>query len=305
MVVYSISDVEKLTGIRAHTLRAWEQRYELVCPRRDDNNVRYYLEPDVRELCNIALLNRNGYRISKIAGLTQAERCREVARVSSLNISSDTELDALTLCAIELDPDRFGFIIDTNVAQRGFEETMLEVVYPMLDKLNLLFFTGSVRAVQESVIGGLLRQKLLAAIDQLPYGSRPGLPRFALFLPEGERQELSTLFVYYLLRKRGFPALYLGADTSLSDLSDLADVTRVDYLFTLLSSNYVARPVDELIEGILSHCPQSRLLLTGYQANLHDPLPGGRVRRVTGLSEMIAFLDSFSNSADRSTAAAK
>ncbi|WP_116128260.1 MerR family transcriptional regulator [Lewinella sp. IMCC34183] len=305
MVVYTISDVEKLTGIRAHTLRAWEQRYDLVTPRRDENNVRYYLEPDLKELCNIALLNRHGYRISKIAALSDRERRRAVASVSSLNISADTELDALTLCAVEPDPERFSFIIDTNVAQRGFEETMMEVVYPMLDKLGLLYFTGSVRSVQESLISALIRQKLLAATDQLPFAGPGGLPRFALFLPEGERQELSTLFVQYLLRKRGFPVLYLGADVSPQDLEDLVRVTEVDYLFAILSSTFVARPVEELAAEILERCPDSRLLLSGYQATLHDLSEYPRATCLGGLTETIRFVESLSNRASQNIAAVK
>ncbi len=303
LVVYTISDVEKITGIRAHTLRAWENRYGLIEPRRDQNNVRYYLEADLRELYNVALLNRHGYRISKIAGLSAAERRREVAEITSLNISDDTELDALTLCAVELDIARFGLILDTHIVQRGFEETMLEVIYPMLEKLGLLFFTGSVRAVQETVIAGIIRQKLLAATDYLPHDLESDLPSFALFLPEGERQELSTLFVQYLLRKRGFPVYYLGSGLTATDLNDFNRVQRVDYLFTILSSSYVARPVEDLIREVITSCPDSQLLLSGYQASLHDLLPYPRTQKVGGLSEMIALMEHLSSPAGRNTAA--
>ncbi|THH39438.1 MerR family transcriptional regulator [Neolewinella litorea] len=305
MAVYTISDVEKLTGIRAHTLRAWEQRYELVTPRRDENNVRHYLEEDLRELSNIALLNRHGYRISRIAALSPEERAREVASVSSLNISADTELDALTLSVVEMDPFKFSLIVDTNIAQRGFEETMMEVIYPLLDKLGLLFFTGSVAAVQESFTGGLIRQKILAATDRLPQIRKEGRPSFGLFLPEGEQQELSMLFVQYLLRKRGFPVVYVGTDVSCIDLGDFCRVRPVDYLFTILSSNYVARPVDDLIHDILDHCPDSRLLLSGYQATLHDLSGYRRAERLSGLGEMIEWMDTFSTRAGPRIAVAR
>jgi DNA-binding transcriptional MerR regulator len=233
LAVYSISDLEKLTGIKAATLRAWEQRYDIVTPKRTATNIRYYLDEDLRELLNVALLNKNGMRISQIAKMRTEERSKKVVAISSINVSPDTQLDALTLSAVEMDEFKFSHIIDTNIRQRGFEETMLEVIYPFLDKLGVLYFTGSVTPVQEAFIGNLLRRKLIAATDALPATRQRVSPVFALYLPDGERQELSLLFVEYLLRKRGFLTLYLGGDVSVSDLVDVVNCTRVDYLFTI------------------------------------------------------------------------
>ena len=305
MAVYSITDIEKLTGIRAHTLRAWEQRYDLIVARRSENNVRYYLEEDLRELYNVALLNHHGHRISRIAAMTPAERAAEVAALSSLNISADTRLDALALSTLEMDPEKFGLIVDMNIEQRGFEETMMEVIYPLLDKLGVLYFTGSITAVQESFVGSLIRQKILAATDRLPPRAPDNLPSFTLFLPEDERQELSMLFLQYLLKSRGFRVLYLGGDVSPSDLGDACRIARTDYLFTILSSTYVARPVEQLVQETLKHCPESQLLVSGYQVNLHDLGHIERVLPMQGLKEVIQFVDDLSMRADRNIAAMK
>ncbi len=304
MAVYSIKDVEKLTGIRAHTLRAWEQRYDLITPRRSKTNVRYYQEEDLRELSGIALLKKNGLRISTIAEMSPEERAEQVAAVSCFNVSAETQLDALTLSIVEMDDYRFGLIVDTNIEQRGFEETMMEVVYPFIDKLGLLYFTGSVTHAQESFVGGLIRQKILAAIDRLPATPKANRPVFALFLPEGERQDLSMLFIQYLIKKRGFSSLYLGPGIGPGDLADVCRVTRIDYLFTLLSNTFVERPVDELVEEILERCPAPRLLLSGYQATLHNFGSYGRVDKVAGLREMLTYLDRLSRREDLSTAGA-
>ena len=305
LTVFSISDVENITGIRAHTLRAWEQRYGLIEPRRDSNNVRYYTDEDLCELYNVAMLNRRGHRISKIAALSTRERSKQVAEAASLNISAEVELDALSLCAVEADPDRFSLILNIHIDQRGFEETMIELIYPMLEKLGLLFFTGSVRAVQESLIGGLIRQKILAAIDRLPDDTEPDLPVFALFLPEGERQELSTLFIQYLLRKRGFSVLYLGTNITPRDLADLDSVRKIDYYLTILSSTYVARPVEDLVKEVLQSCPDSLLLLSGYQSSLQNLSSLPRVLTVSGLSGMIGFMDRLSMHEDPNTVLAR
>lgn len=285
MAVYSISDLEKLTGIRAHTIRAWEQRYGIIEPRRTAANIRYYQDDDLRELLNIALLNRNGYRISKIARMPPRERSQRIADLTSLNVSPDTQLDALTLSTVEMDEFTFSHIVDTNVQQRGFEETMLEVIYPFLDKLGVLYFTGSIAPVQEALISNLIRQKILAATDRLPPRPRePAAPTFALYLPEGERQELSLLFIQYLLRKRGFPTVYLGPDTAPKDLGDAARCTHLDYLFTVATTGFAA---------VREHCPDSTLLVSGpFTEQLAQRTAADeRVRYIRGLREMLDFLD--------------
>ncbi|MBC6992717.1 MerR family transcriptional regulator [Neolewinella lacunae] len=290
MAVYSISDLEKLTGIKAATLRAWEQRYEIITPKRTDTNIRYYLDEDLRQLLNVALLNKNGMRISKIASLSRDERAEKVASISSINVSPDTQLDALTLSTVEMDEFKFSHIIDKNIHQRGFEETLLEVVYPFLDKLGLLYFTGSINPVQEAFISNLIRRKIIAATDALPPQRQKRSPVFCLYLPDGERQELSLLFINYLLRKRRFSTIYLGADVGVADLADATRCTTIDYLFTIFSNAFIHEPVEQHVKSVLHNCPDATLLLTGYQATLHDFGDNSRVRVVSGLEEMLLFV---------------
>ena len=289
MAVYSISDLEKLTGIKAATLRAWEQRYDIVTPRRTETNIRYYLDEDLRQLLNIALLNKNGVKISKIAKMPAEERAERVASLSSISVSADTQLDAMTLATVEMDEFKFNHILETNIKQRGIESTMLRVIYPFLEKLGVLYFTGSVNPIQEAFIGSLIRQKLVAAVNAMPVVREGKAPAFALYLPDGERQELSLLFVNYLLRERGFRTIYLGGDVSASDLADFYQCQQPDYLFTIISNAYIHEPVEQHVSGALQACPESTLLLTGYQASMHDFSGVERLRVVQGLDEMLAF----------------
>ena len=302
LTVFSIRDVEKLTGIRAHTLRAWEQRYGLVTPRRSDSNARFYHDEELRELSAIALLKKHGYRISKIAAMPRDERDRAVAKVFSLNVGVVNQLDALTLAVVEMDEYRLSLLLDTHIDQLGFEEAMLRVVHPFLEKLSVLFFTGSVKAAQESFVGEILRRKIHSAIDQLArVAPTAASPTFALYLPGGERQEQSILFVQYLLRARGLRALYLGTNTTPGDLADACAATPIDYLYTSLSTTYVAQPVEQMVEQTLAHCKDARLLLTGYQAGLHDFSHLPRVTTLGGLNELLDFLRALSTPADRNT----
>ena len=292
MAVYSISDLEKLTGIKAATLRAWEQRYDIVTPRRTETNIRYYLDEDLRELLNVALLNKNGIKISKIAKMAPTERVEKVAAISSIAVSEDTQLDAITLATVEMDEFKFLHVLETNIKQRGIEETMLQVIYPFLEKLGVLYFTGSVTPVQEAFIGNLLRQKIMLAIDEIPLKRKqPRQVSFGLYLPDGERQELSLLFVNYLLRARGFRTIYLGGDISTTDLADFYRCQQPEFLFAIISNAYVHEPVEQHVAGVLESCPNSTLLLTGYQAAVHDFGEVDRLRVLPGLDDLLGFVN--------------
>jgi DNA-binding transcriptional MerR regulator len=172
VAVYSIRDLEKLSGIKAHTIRIWEQRYGIIEPQRTKTNIRYYQDEDLKFLLNIALLNKNGIKISKIAKMTKGEVAEKVAAISEINFEYGTQLDALTISMIEMDEFKFDRIVSTNIQQLGFERTMLEIIYPFLDKLSLLWLTGSINPVQENFMSYLIRQKIIVAIDKeaLPSG---------------------------------------------------------------------------------------------------------------------------------------
>lgn len=202
MAVYSIKDLEKLSGIKAHTLRIWEQRYGLITPQRTDTNIRYYEDDDLKYVLNVALLNKSGIKISKIASMSPQEVEEQVSKISNLDVREDAQIDALTLAMMEMDEYKFDRIVTFNTRRIGFERTMLEVIYPFLDRLSVLWLTGSIDPVQENFISFLIRQKVIAAIDREPLVQGGNANKFMLYLPEGEKQELSLLFMHYLLKAR-------------------------------------------------------------------------------------------------------
>ncbi|MCB0576627.1 MAG: MerR family transcriptional regulator, partial [Saprospiraceae bacterium] len=234
MAIYSIRDLEKLTGIKAHTIRIWEQRYGLVVPARTETNIRYYTDENLRLLFNIALLNRNGYKISKLAQMSDNEIAERVADIAENNGSQNAQIDALTLAMIDLDEATFDRIFSTYTWENGFERTMVELVYPFLDKLNVLWLTNSVSPAHEKFIGHLIRRKLMAAIDKESAEVPRDAATFVLYLPDDESQELTLLFMYYLLRSRHKRVIYLGHRVSLSDLEDACQPLRPDYVFTII-----------------------------------------------------------------------
>ncbi len=165
MSTYSIKDLEQLSGIKAHTLRIWEQRYNLLNPKRTDTNIRFYDDNDLKLILNVALLNDNGYKISKIASMNQEEMRAEVMKLTDRTLTHDDQIHALTICMIEMDEERFDKVLSTNILKLGFEQTMMNIVYPFMSKIGVLWQTGAINPAHEHFISNLVRQKLIVAID--------------------------------------------------------------------------------------------------------------------------------------------
>ena len=130
MAIYTIKDLEKLCGIKAHTIRIWEQRYGLIIPSRTQTNIRYYQENDLKDLLNIAMLNKNGLKISAIAQMSKAEIQQKANELSVVNFESNTQLNTLIMSMIEMDEEKFSYIMSKSIKDLGFEKTMLDLVFP-------------------------------------------------------------------------------------------------------------------------------------------------------------------------------
>ncbi len=297
MAVYSIKDLEKLTGIKAHTIRIWEQRYQLICPNRTKTNIRYYDDVALKLLLNIALLNKSGVKISKIATLSREEITAQVSTISEVDFNYDTQLDALTIAIIEMDEYKFDRILSTNIEQIGFERAMLDIVYPFLERLSLLWLTGSINPVQEHFMGYLLRQKVIVAIDKEPIVSGRDVKKFVIYLPEGERQELSLLFMHYLLKARQHQVVYLGQDISLDDLKDACQVHKPDYIFTMLNEPILKLSVQQYVDSLATDFDNAQILLSGYQVVTKGLELTPNVSVLFSLDDTITYVDNIKISA--------
>lgn len=291
MAVYSIKDLEKLSGIKAHTIRIWEQRYGIVLPQRTKTNIRYYQDNDLKKILNIALLNKNGIKISKIAQMSEQEIADKVAAISEINFEYNTQLDALTLSMIEMDEFKFDRIIRTNIRQLGFEKTMLDIIYPFLDKLGLLWLTGSINPVQESFMSNLIRQKIICAIDNEPLVVGPDVEKYLIYLPEGESQELSLLVMHYIVRSRRKQVIYLGQNITIEDLKDAYNINKPDYIFTMITESYAHQPVQRYIDRLSDSFPDCKILLSGYQVAVQNVTPSENTHILKSLDETIQFID--------------
>lgn len=260
---YSIKDLEQLSGIKAHTLRIWEQRYNLLNPKRTDTNIRYYDDADLRHILNVALLNDNGFKISKIASMSVEEITTEVVKLTEKNLTYDDQIHALTISMVEMDEERFDKTLSTNILKLGFEQTMLNVIYPFMSKIGVLWQTGSINPAHEHFISNLVRQKLIVAIDGQIYKSSG--KKFLLFLPENELHEISLLFAYYLIKQKGHKVIYLGQNTPFLDLKTVYSLHKPEYLMTVATTSPNSEYIQAYINQLSEEFKQSEIIVSGYQ----------------------------------------
>ncbi len=266
MIKYSINDLEKITDIKAHTIRIWEKRYNLVKPKRTSTNIRYYLDEDVKKLLNISTLKRYGLKISDIMKMDSGEINEKIIELSSSNEDHEGQINNLFISMIELNEESFNKIMADSILKIGLEKTVMYILYPFLEKIGILWQVGSIIPAQEHFISSLIRQKLIVAIDAQAKASKEHAKTFLLFLPEDELHELGLLFYNYLLRKYGHKVIYLGQTTPFEDLIKTQKIVNADFLLTHLVTAAVPYKACEYIENISKTFPDKTIFVTGKQA---------------------------------------
>jgi len=291
MSTYSIKDLEQLSGIKAHTLRMWEQRYSIIKPKRTPTNIRYYDDSDLRLLLNISFLNSNGFKISKIAKKTHEEIGALVMKIAESSLEFSNQIRALVIAMVNLDERRFEKIIATNTLQFGFENTMINMIYPFLQRIGILWQTGNINPAHEHFISNLVRQKIIVAIDGQITSGNPYAKKYLLFLPENELHELSLLFAAYVIKSRHNRVIYLGQNLPHEDLKSVNEVYEPDYMFTVLTSSLTKQEVPNYITTLCNDFPNTKLLLSGYQAIKHKEQLGASVQVFNQMNEFVEFVD--------------
>ncbi|MCB0763175.1 MAG: MerR family transcriptional regulator [Flavobacteriales bacterium] len=266
MGIYSIKDLERLSRIKAHTIRIWEKRYALLEPDRTGTNIRTYSDEDLRKLLNVSLLNANGFKISKIASFNDAEIRGHVLALENSEDGAQDQVENLILAMTELDEERFEKVMSSNILRHGFESTMIQVIQPFLHRVGVLWQIEAVKPGQEHFISNLVRQKVIAAIDGLMPVEKTGKDTYLFFLPEGEMHELGLLFGNYLARKRGHRTIYLGQSVPFADLQAIIAHRRPTHLVTGFLSHQQSEEVNRYLRKLHHHFPTSKVIF------FHNPM---------------------------------
>lgn len=275
---YSIKDLEKLSGIKAHTLRAWEQRYKLIEPHRTDTNIRYYIDDHLKKILNIAVLVKSGMRISKVADLSPEEIRSAVIDAGRYQGNYESQINAFKIAMIDYDEYLFDSVFNKCLMQFGTDETLTKILGEFIRQIGLLWQAGAINVSNEHFISSLVKQKLFAIIDQtmLPQ-TKDKSKSYVLYLPADELHELGLLYLYYYLKKIGHRVIYLGQSVPIEYLKEVSEKTEVDQFVSIFTTTPHFDEIDQYFEKIAEMFDQDnyRFFLTGIQFGNYqsDKLP--------------------------------
>lgn len=265
MSKYSIKDLEKITGVKAHTIRIWERRYGIIQPERTKTNIRYYSDSDLRKLLNISMLNSSGIKISHLAKLSSIDLEAKILELSRSNKNIGFHIEKLTLATVNFNEELFESVLSKCILESGMESTITEVLFPFFERIGVLWQVGSISPAQEHFISNLIRQKLFASIDSLSGKSIESSSKVLIYLKEGELHEVGILFYNYILRRNGLSTLYLGQDLPFKDLLSAVNDYNPDYILTSFISPINKDDINSYLSEMQKSFQDREVLVTGLQ----------------------------------------
>lgn len=296
MVKYSIKDLERYSGIKAHTIRIWEQRYDLLTPQRTETNIRFYDEDQLKYLLNITLLLDNGYKISQVCKFSEDEFMKQLREVIDASVTSKKDQQAsssvneLVLSMLDLDERRFEKILSASLLSKSFEEVLKDMIYPFLKRIGAMWRTGEVSTAQEHFIYQLIRQKIIVAIDGLMMPQRDA-EKYLLFLPQSEFHDLLILLFTYVLKNRGKQCIYLGVDIPFKDLKQVTSITKPDTLFTFIKAPASKIDTQAYVYELSETFPSKSILITGNPYFMEELEYPDNVLLIPEIEDLIPILE--------------
>ncbi len=243
MKFYHIAELEQLSGVKAHTIRIWEKRYNIITPNRTDTNIRLYDDDQVRKLLNVSTLLTNGVKISKIAELSDADingKIEELQSAVNGDFITVSYVNSLISAMLDFNEAAFEKAFAAAVTRFGMFDAMLKVFYPLLHKIGMMWATQNAMPVQEHFASSIIRRKLLSAIDGLPPSTKR-TKRFLLMLPPDEWHEIGLLFSEFIVRSKGIDTIYLGQNVPYANIAEISNRSKITHVLLF----FVSRRSDE------------------------------------------------------------
>lgn len=272
MAFYTIKELESISGIKAHTIRMWEQRYNLLSPERTDTNIRRYSDEDFKKLLNVVSLMNLGMKISKIGELSSQQIELEV--LSNLQKTNDEDayeswINALVVTMVNFDEEGFEVLFSQLSMKFGLREVFIRVIYPFLRKVGYLWVSEGLMPAQEHFVSNLIRQKLFTAIDNLSL-DKSRKETFVLFLPEDEDHEIALLFSSWIIQSFGIKVIYLGQRVPIENLQETIHSVGATHMMTFFIGSGNRIKVKKQINDFLTQFPDVTLYYSGSEVLLND-----------------------------------
>lgn len=264
MHTFTISDIENLTGIKAHTLRIWEQRYDFFQPKRKESKHRIYDNDDLKRLLRVAFLYHQGWKISKIALLSEAEINNTVAQSPAGPADYASHIAQLLDAMLSFNEHDFKKVLNEIIEKVGFENAIVYVCYPYLVRVGNLWATNHAIPAQEHFSSYLIQNRVIVETECLPVSDQA--PEIILLCPQGEFHELSLLFIQYLLRKNQWSTLYLGTNVTLTELNEVVRASGCRFIYFHLTTNFTGFDVDDFLEQVCRQFPSQTIFVSGEGA---------------------------------------
>ena len=270
MQSYQINELERLTGIKAHTIRIWEKRYELIKPYRTDTNRRYYDDSQVRKLLNVTTLLSNGYKISKIASFSEIEINKLILnQAEEPDETNAGYVNGLVKAMLAFDKKEFEGTLAAAIAANGIYYAVLNVIYPFLKKTGIFWVTDNSMPVQEHFASSIIRRKLITATDQLPQLTKHS-KQFLLFLPPQEWHETGLLFADYILRSNGYETIYLGQNVPIENVHIISGSLHPAYMLLFYVATKPVSEIEKQISNLSKNNPDTSILVAGTKELFAD-----------------------------------
>lgn len=269
MQQFTISDMERLSGIKSHTLRVWEQRYGIIQPERKDSKHRTYSNEDLKDLLRVVHLYQQGHRISKIAGLGRDGIREKILGDIEQGDFYKTVVGRLMHHSMAFDDDEFLRVLNSAKLQLGLEEAMEKVIYPFLEKVGLLWMTDALIPCQEHFASNLIRQLLVSEINELPK-PKDAVTRIVLFTPPEEYHEIPLLYIQYLLKANGLSTINLGVNVPLEGLEMVVKKRPIEILHFHLITNLSNLSTQEYLEHLCRRFPDKTIVISGIETRSVD-----------------------------------
>ncbi|MBW0178884.1 MerR family transcriptional regulator [Sediminibacterium sp.] len=293
MDAFTIKDLENLTGIKAHTIRIWEQRYGFLNPQRTETNIRYYSNTELKTVLNIALLNKYGYKISHIDRMSPVDIKEKILSLTQAEAQQERTVNELIQCMIDMEIEAFETIVDRYIFSKGVEKTILQIIFPFLERIGVLWLTNHINPAQEHLVTNIIRQKLIIGIETINSRVSPSKTT-VFFLPEGEHHELGLLFMYFLMKNRGIKVLYLGADVPLRDVEYVVDQKKPDFVYTHLTSLAGNFNFEKFLLNVHHRMPDLPIVVSGQVTQNYKKRVPSNVSLRQSLSEVMEYIATLS-----------
>ncbi len=292
---FSIRDLENLSGIKAHTIRIWEKRYNLLSPERTDTNIRTYSLKSLQKLLNVTLLYHNGYKISKIAKIPEGEIPLVVREIVAKKSYKNHAINAFKLAMVNFDQRIFFNTYDSLLQDSSFREVFKETFIPLLNELGLLWQTDTISPAHEHFITSLIKQKILLNTERLQYQKPTKTDKvFVAFLPENEIHEIGLLYLNYEIVLRGYKCIYLGQTIPMENLVDVMKYFDNIYFLSYFTVVPEKDRIDKYLQDfqdVVKDYNDPRLWILGRQVQHIDmaQLPSF-VKTYTSIEELVSKL---------------